>query len=62
MTGCTEGQSPDYFRLHINNYSCVETVTCLSSKVRAVLDSMLIKIDDYFLHKDLSKVKYNTPL
>ena len=44
MTGCTEGQSPDYFRLHINNYSCVETVTCLSSKVRAVLDSMLIKI------------------
>ncbi|XP_033640473.1 cilia- and flagella-associated protein 61-like [Asterias rubens] len=32
LTGDKEGSSQDYFRLHINQYSNIQTVTCLSRK------------------------------
>lgn len=35
MTG-TPGGEPEYFRIHINQYNNVETITCLAKQVSYV--------------------------
>ncbi|XP_072032047.1 cilia- and flagella-associated protein 61-like [Amphiura filiformis] len=32
VTGSVEGESPNYFRLHVNQYNNLETMTCLSKQ------------------------------
>ncbi|PIK43371.1 putative cilia- and flagella-associated protein 61 [Apostichopus japonicus] len=32
VTGSADGPDPDYFRIHVNQYSSIETLTCLSKK------------------------------
>ncbi|CAH1791581.1 unnamed protein product [Owenia fusiformis] len=55
ITG-TPGGSPEYFRLHVNQYKMVETITCLSKKVLNNGNMMcLYNVHERYLNNLLSR-------
>ena len=49
VTGKVTGPDANYFRLHVNQYNTVETITCLSRQVSSRSSYLIPELEDLFI-------------